>query len=217
MKNPKIALVFNGVWSHYSFAMAPKYRSLYQLVYVHHLADTDLSVFKAVVIPFQSNHEVLGRNKGKLYDFLAVGGKLFVEGDSSATWLDADWEDRPVNNYWWVTNPQQPPVAETDFNHPVYRGLLPRHACWHTHGAYTRIPDHARVIQRNSDSEIITWETDAYGGTLLATTLDPVVEHGVQQITHLDNYVDRLTGWLCGVQPEGTFAILEDDYGRSWI
>jgi hypothetical protein len=30
-----------------------------------------------------------------------------------------------------------------------------------------------------------------YGGHLLVT-LDPIVEHGIQQITHLDNYVDKL-------------------------
>ena len=217
MKNPEIALVFNGVWSHYSFAMSPKYSSFYQLVYVHDLPATDLSAFKSVVIPFQSNHAVLGSCRKQLYDFLAGGGKLFVEGDSSATWLDAVWEDRPVNNYyWWVTHPDQPPVTATDFTHPVYQGLMPRHACWHTHGAYTRVPDHARILQRNSAGEIITWETDAYGGTLLATTLDPIVEHGVQQITHLDHYVDRLTAWLCGAQPEGAFAIDEADYGRSW-
>jgi hypothetical protein len=31
--------------------------------------------------------------------------KIVVEGDSSANWLDATWEDRPVNNYWWVDDP----------------------------------------------------------------------------------------------------------------
>jgi hypothetical protein len=136
-----------------------------------------------------------------------------VEGDSTADWLDAAWEDRPVNNYWWVTDPENPPISETDFSHPVYQGLSKRHACWHTHGAYTRIPAHAAVVQKKPGGDIITWEASYGEGTLLATTLDPIVEHGVQQITHLDNYVDKLTYWLCGVQPEGRFEVPKENYG----
>lgn len=51
--------------------------------------------------------------------------------------------------------------------------------------------------------EIITWRTDRYGGTLFASTLDPIVEDGIQQIRHLDNYVDKLTTWLSETTPEG--------------
>jgi len=39
------------------------------------------------------------------------------------------------------------------------------------------------------------------------------VEHGVQQIQHLDNYSDRLTEWLCGEKPEGKFEVVAEDYG----
>ena len=211
----KIGLIFNGVWSHYSFAKAPKYRGLYKLIYVYDLREESLADCCAIAIPFQSNHVALTAKKDIIYNFLAQGNKVFVEGDSSTDWLDAQWEDRPVNNYWWVTDPDNPPVSETNYDHPVYQGLKPRHACWHTHGAYTRIPEGAEVIQKNGDGEIVTWQTDRYGGVLMATTLDPIVEHGIQQITHLDNYVDRLTEWLCGVKPEGKMEMIEEDYGAS--
>ena len=197
----KIGLIFNGVWSHYALATAPKYRDLYQLLYVHDLDAAALRDLAALVIPFQSNHQALAASQHLIYDFLGAGKKVFVEGDSSSTWLDAQWEDRPVNNYWWVADPTNPPVAHTDFSHPVYQGLTPRQACWHTHGVYTRVPASADIIQTNAEGDIITWQTQEYGGTLLATTLDPIVEHGVQQITHLDHYVDRLTEWLSGVRP----------------
>ena len=213
MRTQPIGLIFNGVWSHYTFAKAPKYRDLYKLIYIHDLDETQLEGLKALVIPFQSNQKALIKRKDLLYNFLKNGGKIFIEGDSNADWLDAQWEDRPVNNYWWVKDPNNPPVSDTNYEHPIYQGLKPRHACWHTHGAYTRIPEHASIVQTNADGEIISWETDAYGGTLFATTLDPIVEHGVQQITHLDNYVDKLTEWLCGVKPEGIFEVVEADYG----
>jgi len=216
MQQAKIALVFNGVWSHYAFAKAEKYKQLIELVYVHDLATTDLNTYEALMIPFQSDHKTIADSSKKIAEFLGSGKKVFVEGDSSAGWLDATWEDRPVNNYWWVEHPQQPPVSKTNFEHPVYHGLTPRHACWHTHGAYTKVPDHAEVLQVNGEQEVITWETGYYGGKLLVTTLDPIVEHGVQQITHLDHYVDQLIEWLIGIKPEGAFVIDSHDYGVSW-
>ena len=197
----KIGLIFNGVWSHYAVATAPKYRDLYELLYVHDLTAEAVANLEALAIPFQSNQQVLTEKKAIIYDFLAAGKKVFLEGDSSTAWLDAQWEDRPVNNYWWVDDPTNPPVSETNYDHPVYQGLTPRQACWHTHGVYTRVPESAEILQTNAAGDVITWQTHAYGGTLLATTLDPLVEHGVQQITHLDNYVDRLTCWLSGERP----------------
>lgn len=215
--HPKIGLIFNGVWSHYTFAKATKYSEIYELLYIHDLSKELLKKVDALVIPFQSNQKAISKHKELIYDFLASGKKIFVEGDSSTNWLDATWEDRPVNNYWWVKDPQNPPVSDTDYSHPIYKGLSHRHAFWHFHGVYTEVPDHARVIQKNVEGDVVTWETHHYGGTLLATTLDPIVEHGVQQITHLDNYCDKLTEWLIGIKPEGEFEILADDYGVAYV
>lgn len=211
-----IGLIFNGVWSHYAMATAPKYRDIYKLIYIYDLTDEAVAGLDALVIPFQSNQSELSARQSVVYGFLQSGKKVFVEGDSTTDWLDALWEDRPVNNYWWVENPTNPPISETNYNHPIYRGLTPRQACWHTHGIYTRIPAHADIIQSNPDGEVISWETNFYGGTLFATTLDPIVEHGVQQISHLDNYVDRLTEWLSGIRPSpGKMTIDKTVYGAG--
>lgn len=200
-----IAMIYNGVWSHYAVANAPKYRALFDLLYIHDIKAGDLDAYQAVVVPFQSHQGAMKALRGEVFSVLARGGKVFVEGDS--IWLDATWEDRPVNNYWWVTDPKNPPATQTDHNHPVYSGLIPRHACWHTHGIYAAVPESARIIQRNGAGDVVTWETSEYGGSLLVTTLDPLVEHGVQQIRHLDNYVDNLVNWLCDVRPEGRVEI----------
>lgn len=213
---PNIGLIFNGVWSQYALATAPKYRDLYRLLYVHDLRGAAVQDLAALAMPFQSNHAALAQHRPLIYDFLRAGKKVFVEGDSSAAWLDAQWEDRPVNNYWWVEDPTNPPVSHTDYNHPVYQSLTPRQACWHTHGVYTRVPAGAEILQTNAQGDIITWQTHQYGGSLLVTTLDPLVEHGVQQITHLDRYVDQLTEWLGGVRPEpGRLTIDAAAYGAG--
>jgi len=209
----KIGLIFNGVWSHYTFATAPKYEHIIKLIYIHDFNKESLEGLDAIIIPFQSHQPALAKRKKLIYDFLNQGKKVFVEGDSSMDWIDGTWEDRPVDNYWWVNSPNNPPISETDFSHPVYAGLTPRQSCWHTHGSYTSMPSDARAIQRKPNGEIITWETNQYGGTLLATTLDPIVEHGVQQITHLDNYVDKLITWLNGEVPQGSFEVPRNKYG----
>ena len=213
--NGRIGLVFNGVWSQYAMATAPKYAGIYELLYVHDLSQLLLDDLDAIVIPFQSHQKAIELHKDVLYRFLASGRKIAVFGDSTPTWLDAEWEDRPVNNYWWVADPKNPPISQTDYSHPVFNGLQPRHACWHVHGIYSRIPEHAEVLQRNSDGDIVTWQTEAYGGMLFVSTLDPIVEHGIQQIRHLDNFVDSLTQWLCGQRPQGQFEVPAEAYGIS--
>lgn len=213
----KIGLVFNGVWSHYTVATAPKYAGIYRLLYVHDLPQLNLSDLDALVIPFQSHERAIARNRPCFDGFLASGRKIALFGNCGSAWPEAKWEDRPTNNYWWVETPDSPPISHTDHSHPVFHGLKPRYACWHTHGAYTTVPEGARVLQRNEAGEAITWETGRFGGTLFVSTLDPIVEHGVQQIRHLDNFVDSLTHWLCGVRPEGTLTIPAEAYGiSSW-
>ena len=208
-----IGLLFNGVWSQYTFATAPKYKHLIKLIYIHDFDEASLEGLEALLIPFQSNQKAIAERKDLIYKFLGQGKKVFIEGDSSMEWLDAKWEDRPTNNYWWVENPNNPPISETDFSHPIYQGLSARHSCWHTHGAYTTIPEEAKAIQKEPNGEVISWETNQYGGTLFATTLDPIVEHGVQQITHLDHYVDQLIYWLSGDKVFGQFEVPKENYG----
>ncbi|MDE2149366.1 MAG: hypothetical protein KGJ55_05945 [Gammaproteobacteria bacterium] len=211
-----IAMIFNGVWSQYAVATAPKYRDFFDLLYVHDLDDAQLARYPALLIPFQNDHLAIAEHREAVYAFLAAGKKIAVFGDS-AHWIDAQWADRPVNNYWWAENPDRPPVAHTDFSHPLFAGLTPRQACWHHHGVYTRTPDGARVLQHTDDGEVICWSTTAYGGELLAATQDPIVEHGVQQIRHLDHFVDQLVYWLCGRRPPSVrMTVNAAAYGQPW-
>lgn len=50
------------------------------------------------------------------------------------------------------------------------------------HGIYRPIPEGAETVQTNAAGEVIAWQTGRYGGTLFASTLDPVDEHCIQQI-----------------------------------
>ncbi len=216
--NPKpIAMIFNGVWSQYAVATAPKYRDWIDLVYVHDLASLVWSDYRGVIVPFQSDHATLGAHRDAIYGFLAGGGRMAVFGDARQ-WIDAEWADRPVDNHWWLTQPDRPPVQTLDFGHPLFAGLTARQAGWHHHGVYLRMPPAARVLQRSRDGEVVSWTTTEYGGELLAGTQDPIVEHGVQQIRHLDHFVDQLVTWLGGSRPSAArMSIDEADYGVPFL
>lgn len=208
-----IAMLFNGVWSQYVLATAPKYRAFFDLIPTHELDAGRLQGHLALLIPFQSNQAVLGDRRNVVSGFLAQGGHVAVFGDAS-DWIDGHWEERPVDNSWWTRRPAEPPIAWTDFSHPLFAGLTPRQAGWHHHGVYTDIPAAARILQRSRQDEIVCWETRAHGGTLLAATSDPIVEHGVQQIGHLDHFVDQLVFWLCGERPDsGPLRFAADQFG----
>lgn len=51
----------------------------------------------------------------------------------------------------------------------------------------------------------------------MLSPLDPIVEHGIQQVTHLDNDCDSLTAWLCGTEPTGEFVPDPEAYGGARV
>ncbi|MDA3914075.1 hypothetical protein [Oleiagrimonas sp.] len=209
-RHAPVALLFNGVWSQYAVATSAKYRPHLDLLHVHDLGVERLRPYRALIIPFQSNHHLIEPQREALLGFLARGLRVAVFGDASA-WIGANWADRPVDNYWWAERPHDPPVAWTDFSHPLFDGLGARQAGWHHHGVYLDIPNRARVLQRSRDGEVVTWVTREHGGHLLAATSDPIVEHGIQQIRHLDHFVDRLIEWLGGGRPHPEPMVLVPD------
>ena len=75
-KRGRIGLVFNGVWSQYAFATAPKYAPFYELIYVHDLSAARVRDVDALVIPFQSNHAAIAARQRVLYDVLADRGTV---------------------------------------------------------------------------------------------------------------------------------------------
>ena len=164
-----IAMLFNGVWSQYAVAAAPKYEAFFDLLYVHDLSAERLAPYEALLIPFQSNHQAVSAHSDAIMAFLASGRRVAVFGDT-LPWIGGEWQDRPVDNHWWTRQDGQPPVAWTDFSHPLFDGLTARQAGWHHHGVYAHVPEGARILQRSRQGEIVCWESDVSGGRLLAAT-----------------------------------------------
>jgi len=83
-----IALLFNGVWSQYIFAKAPKYRDFYRLVYTYQLSSETLDGCASLVIPFQSNHHEISRRRAVIERFLAEGKTVVCFGNAHRDWID---------------------------------------------------------------------------------------------------------------------------------
>ncbi len=160
--------------------------------------------YRALVVPFRSHHSRLWDHRAVLFEFLRMGGRVFLQADAPIPWLsDAVWEDRPGRNYWWVTKPEMASGTPMDPSHAAYMGMRSPHECWHARGAYTKLPRGAHIIQQNPSGETLTWQTAQYGGLLLVTTLNPLpdAEPGIQRVTAFDHYCDQLAGWLLDRRP----------------
>lgn len=160
---------------------------------------------RALVIPFGTNHSRLWDHRSHLFEFLRHGGRVFLQADAPVPWLsDAVWEDRPGRNYWWVAQPELVTSPHVDSSHAAFLGMRSPHECWHAHGAYTKLPGGAHLVQQNPHGETLTWQTAQYGGLLLVTTLDPLpdMEPGIQRLSPFDRYRDQLTNWLLDRQPQ---------------
>lgn len=155
--NKPVGLIYNGVWSQKACAEDPRFHDLIDLVYIHDVTTATLASYAVICVPFQSNQPALAAQRDAFFDFLAQGGTLCVFGDTTPDFLPATWADRPVDNYWWKTHPDQPPITWTQTDHPLYGELAMRHACWHHHGVYTAVPESADILQRSAAGEVVSW------------------------------------------------------------
>ncbi|NJK89163.1 MAG: hypothetical protein HC923_06990 [Myxococcales bacterium] len=183
-----------------------KYRDALRVLYVHDLETEPLDRLRAVVVPFQTHHGQMRRCLPRLLHFAERGGTVVVFGDGWLDDLGATWEPRPLDNSWWKRNPEDPPVR-TVRAHALLQTIERRSASFHHHGVYVTTPVNAETVQVSRAGEVVSWDLRLGNGRIFASTQDPIVEHGVQQIRHLDGYVSALVSWLSGDAPTGSFEL----------
>lgn len=204
----KIAALYNGVWSQHLVFTSEKYAPFFEEIYIGDFPNAELSGYAALYIPFQTNFDALAEHREKVEAYLNAGGTVIVEGHGDERVFPyAKWEYAPIDQDWWLTDKTNYPATIENPAHPVFKNLSMLDANWHHHGIYTVIPDTAEVLQRGRKGEIVTWvDEKKFTGKIFATTQDCVVEMGVNQITHLDNFLDSLVYWVTGEMPQGKYA-----------
>lgn len=204
----KIAGLLSGTWPSYMVFTSEKYGPFFDTVYVGDFGEVNLQDYAGLYIPFLSNLDALTEHREKIEAYLNDGGTVIIEGHGdSRIFPDAVWVQAPVDQDWWLTDKMNYPSTIENPLHPVFKSLSLPDANWHHHGIYTSVPETAEVLQRGRGGEIVTWvDEKKFKGKVFATTQDCVVEMGVNQITHLDKYLDALVCWVTGVMPQGKYA-----------
>ncbi|MBC8043047.1 MAG: hypothetical protein IAF08_06340 [Rhizobacter sp.] len=206
--NRKLVGLLSGTWPPYMVFTSEKYSPFFDTVYVGDFGQCNLLDYAGLYIPFLSNLDALAEHRQKIAAYLEHGGTVIIEGNGdSRIFPDAVWTPAPIDQDWWLTDKMNYPSTIENPQHPVFKNLSLPEANWHHHGIYTAIPDTAEVLQRGRKGEIVTWvDEKKLRGKVFATTQDCVVEMGVNQITHLDKYLDALVHWVTGVMPQGKYA-----------
>ena len=82
-----IGVLYSGLHFHYNLFARPEYSDM-ELLYIRRLGSVDLNKYRALIIPRETNQEVLLKGREKLVRYLDQGGyyPFFRRGDHS---LDA--------------------------------------------------------------------------------------------------------------------------------
>lgn len=197
----RIGTYYSGTGWQDALFSSEKYRIfLNDRIYACDLSSTELSSYDVIVVPRESNQEMLLKNKEKIVQFLDGGGLLVSFGEVTKPWLPyCEWWKRdPLFDYeksrkgklildnYEITAP----------NHLLLRNLKMEDLQWHFHGLF-RAPKNAEVLLRYRPyGDIIYIDSKNVKGTILATTLDPCVHAGYGVIKKTQKFLDNVLEWI---------------------
>ena len=203
----KIGALYSGSkWQHDLFT-SEKYRTfISDIIHVCSLPTTDLLAFDVLIVPRESNQEILLETKQNLIEFLNRRKLLISFGEVTRPWLPyCVWEDRyprfrykkdGTKKYEWdkgelVTEPYRILVPK----HPLFQNLTIEDLQWHFHGIF-HAPENADVLLTyGNDSDIIYLDSKNFKGKILATTLDPDVHAGYGVVKKTQRFLDNVFKW----------------------
>lgn len=160
-----IAALYSGIHFQEAVYQDPEYGRHFDQVPIHELADLDLSRYRVLWVPRETNQEVLRENRDKILAFVAAGGTLVCFEEANIPWLPAGaWQRKPVD----IER-----IALERPDHPLFRGFTVDELKWHAHGAL-RAPEQAQVLLRDAEGAALVFvDEKSFPDRILAMTLDP--------------------------------------------
>jgi len=173
------------------------------MIYIMELAETDLSQYRAIVIPDFSNQEVLARNGHKFDAYLAQGGFLIAfEPCRIDKWLsivEVPWFERKIEDWkWWMKPGGRMEAYQPEPKHPMAEAIPMADMSWHFFGAY-RFFDGAQPILNLDHDEgclIFDYRLPEGGGRLICSTIDPHSHSGRRFMPATTRFLNRFFPWL---------------------
>ncbi|HOO34251.1 MAG TPA: hypothetical protein PK466_12965 [Thermotogota bacterium] len=199
------ALIYSGTKWQEDIFNTEKYRERFgTLLHVADISEETLNPLDAIIIPRESNQEALLEKAELIRQFVENGKTIVSFGEISVPWLpDADWYDKyPKFKYnkeaqnWdkgdLFTEPYKMLLPE----HPILKNLVIEDLQWHFHGVF-KAPETAEVLVEYGDyGDVLYIDSKKYPGTILATTLDPIVHAGYGVVKKTQKFLDSVLDWL---------------------
>jgi hypothetical protein len=174
-----------------------------RLLYAPDLSEKTLRPFDVLVVPRESNQEILRLRHDALQKFLGRNGTIVSFGEMTVPWLQdiscVPGRPRfiPDSDSPWDKGRLDPaPMKIIDPDHPVFRSLSVDDLVWHFHGSLVA-PAGARVLLAYGDDNCLAIEhRPAGGGLIFASTLDPILHagYGVVKKTHV--FAGAVLNWV---------------------
>ena len=182
----RLGAVYSGSKWQYDLFTSEKYGpKISRIIHACKLPSENLLDLDVILVPRESNQEMLLEIRDKLEEFLDRGKTLISFGEVTRPWLpNCVWESvypkfeykegsicdkgKLYTEFYKIMNP----------DHPLLEGLTIEDLQWHFHGVF-HAPKNARVLLRYGDADIIYIDSD-FKGRILATTLDPDVHAGME-------------------------------------
>ena len=200
----RLGATYSGSKWQYDLFTSEKYRLFVNdIIPVCNLPTLDLSDFDVILVPRESNQEMLLQSKERLIRFLEKGGLLISFGEVTLPWLPyCVWENvYPQFRYedgssnWDKGKLVTEPYRMLNPEHSLLKNLEIEDLQWHFHGVF-HAPRNAEVLLRyGEDGDVIYLDSSNFAGTILATTLDPDCHAGYGVIKKTQKFLDNVLEW----------------------
>ncbi|MGH3788708.1 MAG: hypothetical protein ACRDRG_19650 [Pseudonocardiaceae bacterium] len=195
-----LAAVHGGSAQHHRALTEPKYAQHLTggLIYLPELADTDLTVYRGLLIPERMHRGLLDRAAGRISELLDAGGTViaFSGGEPIPEFLPGvRWQHRPTNYWWWLELGSDLGVRIAAAEHPLFQRLTLRDCTWHYHGVLEP-PNGAQVLVELTSGEALLYvDQVSTAGTIVVSTLDPISHYGGYFMPATERFLDGFLPW----------------------
>lgn len=200
----KIAVVYSGLHFHHDLFTRPEYDDM-ELVYIRRLARTDLSRYRVLIIPRETNQEILYAQREQIITYLESGGTVLSFGEVILPWVPGlvwhkalpevrypeDAAERYDRGYVQTEN-----LVIEEPENPLFEGITIEDMRWHYHGVFVPTAGQRTLLSDGKDNAVILLDESSFAGTLLATTLDPEEHAGFGAVTITERFLERCMAWV---------------------
>ena len=185
-----LGLLYGGSLPEYRVLSDERFRPWFtQVVYVPELSAEALADLDGVFVPEGSNHRRLQAASGIVRDFLDRGGTVLTFGDQPVAWLPGiDWEFRPAL--------AAPTLMPGGVDHGFHQAVPLIDQIWHHHGVLQPPPGADTVLSTEYGAGVLYVDRASTGGTILATTLDPLRHTGETASPQPTRFLELFLPWV---------------------